>query len=503
MLEKQQLLQHPSRPLRLERCPMPDAAAAPSPARPSLTPSTSYATFEVTPDNHHHGHHRHGLLTASSAGGGDGDDDNGRHRSSSGSGRRRSRRRTPASEGQHTLSRRFSRTSESGRSASRRFHRQSGTFILGHPTSTFEAISAYSPRVSALIVDTDLLDPAGDNDDERTIGLVADEEELDDEDEEAVPYGVRKMELLQLKPVTVWWGVLLISTFTALSSTTTPAVEPFLVSLFGGHNVLSSIAVMTSIAYAVFKPPMAKILDVFGRAEGLALSAALYLLGYVLTSMSNDIVSFAIARLIGSAGAQGINLTQQIILADITTLASRGVYIATQFTPWLLAPWVGPPIGQLFKDMGEPGWRAIYLLSGIIVPLSCLAIILLLWTAYRRLRRISKQSEHAISALKDHSPNLTVSESLVWQPRSALDLAQEVRSELDLRGNLYLMTGCTLLLLPLSLAANRPKAWHDRQSPFPLRLILYWMIAKSSILCSTIPLSGCARHCNSRSTRLP
>lgn len=432
-------------------CLMNDAAG--SPARPSLTPSTSYATFETPQNQHQHArHHQYGLLSVSGDGGASGRSR--RSRSSGGRAGRRGPQHRAVSEGGHTLTRRFSRTSESGRSASRRFHRQSGTFILGHPTTTFEAISAISPRVSALIVDNEGDDPENG---------VAEDDLLDEEDEEAIPYGVRKMELLQLKPITVWWGVLLISTFTALSSTTTPAVEPFLVSLFGGHNVLSSIAVMTSIAYAVFKPPMAKILDVFGRAEGLALSAALYSLGYILTSTSNGIVSFALARLIGSAGAQGINLTQQIILADITTLAARGFYVATQFTPWLLAPWIGPPIGQAFKDMGEAGWRTVYFLSGIIVPLSCFALIVLLWTAYRRMLRISKLSQNAISALKDHSPNVAVSESLIWAPRNALDLAQEVRSELDLRGNFYLMTGCTLLLLPLSLAASRPKAWHDRK----------------------------------------
>jgi hypothetical protein len=46
-----------------------------------------------------------------------------------------------------------------------------------------------------------------------------------------------------------------------------------------------------------------------------------------------------------------------------------------------------------------------------------------------------------------------------------------VRNELDLRGNFYLMTGCTLLLLPLSLAASRPKAWHDRGYPFLTMLV--------------------------------
>lgn len=33
------------------------------------------------------------------------------------------------------------------------------------------------------------------------------------------------------------------------------------------------------IAFAVGKPPMAKVLDVFGRCEGVALAAALYTIG--------------------------------------------------------------------------------------------------------------------------------------------------------------------------------------------------------------------------------
>lgn len=275
---------------------------------------------------------------------------------------------------------------------------------------------------------------------------------------------------------------LIAHSWTSLSSTITPTVEPFLVSLYGGHSYISSIAVATSIAYAVCKPPMAKIIDVFGRAEGLALSAILYLIGYLLTSSSRSIITFGIGRVIGSAGAQGIGLAQQVILADITTLASRGFFVSTVFTPWLIAPWIGPPIGQLLKDIGEPGWRLAYTLSGIVVSVSCLALIFMLWSSYRRMLRISKLSESAISALKDQHPRLIISESLVWQPRNAMELAKEVRSELDLRGNFYLMVGCTLLLLPLSLAANRPKAWHDRKS-FP-----------DTPLCLIVSRSGMTHH---------
>lgn len=69
------------------------------------------------------------------------------------------------------------------------------------------------------------------------------------------------------------------------------------------------------IAFAVGKPPFTKILDVFGRAEGIALAAILYSLGYLLTAASTNVRIFIVARAISSLGGQGLQLAQQIIVA--------------------------------------------------------------------------------------------------------------------------------------------------------------------------------------------
>lgn len=186
----------------------------------SLTPSTSYATFDSssnatpargypttsTPQqlsvNRSLGAH---LNSSDGQDDNDNDDDNSddrqqRHQQQQHLPRRRAR---SMSRILHNNSRRrFSRTSESGRS--RRYHsRTSATFILTHPSTSFEVISAYSPRVSGVAA---VPDEEYDN-----VGVFDDDEDDSEDDDLDMPYGVRKMELLQLKPYTVWLGVLFIT----------------------------------------------------------------------------------------------------------------------------------------------------------------------------------------------------------------------------------------------------------------------------------------------------
>ena len=195
--------------------------------------------------------------------------------------------------------------------------------------------------------------------------------------------------------------------------------------------------------------------------------------GQLLVGSSQGIVTFACARVIGSAGAQGINLSQQVIVADITSLASRALVTSTIFLPWLISPWIGPRIGAFLLGFGEQGYRAAYTIFGILVPISCLALLVALWQAYRHVRNLTSQARPVLEALKDAadtdgSDTIVADDALNWRPRGMADLATEARNELDLLGIFYLMVGCTLFLLPLSLAANSAKAWRDRESLHPL-----------------------------------
>ncbi|GAA5901939.1 hypothetical protein JCM6882_000146 [Rhodosporidiobolus microsporus] len=205
-------------------------------------------------------------------------------------------------------------------------------------------------------------------------------------------WGVVKMELMSRTwgrrgLWTIYAGVYLISALTSLEGNTTPTVEPYFLSLLGEHSMLSGVVIVTSIAWAVGKPPMTKILDVFGRAEGICLAAVLYSLGYLITAAATDVRVYVFARAVSALGAQGIQLAQQIIIADTTTLANRGLITSTISLPFLLTTWIGPPLGAFFQRQGPAGYRAAYATFGILLPLIALVLFCTLCLEWRKLRR--------------------------------------------------------------------------------------------------------------------
>ncbi|GAA5912263.1 uncharacterized protein JCM6883_003299 [Sporobolomyces salmoneus] len=205
-------------------------------------------------------------------------------------------------------------------------------------------------------------------------------------------WGVVKMELMartwgKKGLFTIYAGLYLISTLISLEGNTTPTIEPYFLSLLGEHSMLSSVIIVTSITFAVGKPPFTKILDVFGRAEGVCLAASLYSLGYILTACATDVKVFVFARALAALGGQGIQLAQQIIVADTTTLSNRGLITSTVSLPWLLTTWIGPPLGAFFQRQGPIGYRLAYATFGILLPLLATVLFCTLWLEWSKIKR--------------------------------------------------------------------------------------------------------------------
>ncbi|GAA5912681.1 hypothetical protein JCM8208_007728 [Rhodotorula glutinis] len=205
-------------------------------------------------------------------------------------------------------------------------------------------------------------------------------------------WGVVKMELMartwgRRGLFTIYAGLYLISTLTSLEGNTIPTVEPYFLSLLGEHSMLSSVVIVMSIGYAVGKPPMTKILDVFGRAEGICLAATLYSLGYIITAAATNARVYLAARALSALGGQGIQLAQQIIVADTTTLANRGLITSTISLPWILTTWIGPPLGAFFQRQGPAGYRAAYAVFGTLLPLVACVLFFTLCLEWRKIKR--------------------------------------------------------------------------------------------------------------------
>ncbi|KAL8723051.1 MAG: hypothetical protein Q9225_000593 [Loekoesia sp. 1 TL-2023] len=87
---------------------------------------------------------------------------------------------------------------------------------------------------------------------------------------------------------------------------------------------------------AVIKPPMAKIANAFGRLEAFSISVFLYVIGYIQMAGSNNVKTFASAQIFYSAGNTGLQILQQIFIADTSDLLNRALWSSLPDIPFLI-----------------------------------------------------------------------------------------------------------------------------------------------------------------------
>ncbi|KAG1854483.1 major facilitator superfamily domain-containing protein [Suillus subalutaceus] len=215
-------------------------------------------------------------------------------------------------------------------------------------------------------------------------------------------------------------GIGLASYIYSLDASTTYAYLTFATSYFGEHSLISSITVVQSLIVAVGKPVIAKVADVSSR--GTAYVGVCYI---VIASAPN------VTRIAGGIVlyAVGVQLLTQIIIADITTLAWRGLVVSLVSAPFLINAFIGSNISAAVID--SIGWRWGYGMFAILVPISLAPLIITLLWAERKAKMLA-----LLDSPKPRSRNSSSQPSL---PRGSM-ITRFLRSaeQLDLVGLILL-----------------------------------------------------------------
>lgn len=245
---------------------------------------------------------------------------------------------------------------------------------------------------------------------------------------------------------------------TSLESLTTTNLNIYATSAFTAHSLVSTVLVvqgvvngkyrtrlepstLTDFHPAVIKPPMAKIANVFGRLEAFTISVFLYVMGYIQMAASNNVRAFASAQIFYSAGSTGLQILQQIFIADTTDLRNRALFSSLPDVPFLFTVWAGPPIAQSIYN--QSGWRWGYGLWAIVLPVAFLPLALSLLLNVRKAKK---------QGLLPPAP---------WKGRTFLGAAKTMWYDLDVMGLLLLSAAISLILIPLTLARNASGGWSN------------------------------------------
>ncbi|KAL2000902.1 hypothetical protein VTN02DRAFT_2471 [Thermoascus thermophilus] len=276
--------------------------------------------------------------------------------------------------------------------------------------------------------------------------LVTDTEDDFSVSESEVQDGVRKIQAIsrtwtQRSLIVAYMSIFLMAFCTSLEGQTVASLSAYATSSFSKHSLISTVLVVQNVVNAVIKPPMAKVADVFGRLEAFCVCIVIYVLGYIQMAGSTNVQTYAAAQIFYSAGSTGLQILQQVFIADSSDLLNRALFAMLPEFPFLVTVWIGPMIAEAI--LRHASWRWGYGMWSIILPAAFLPLALTLLFNQRRARR------------------LNLIRPRTWKGRGLWSAVKNTWYDLDVFGLLLLSAAVTLILIPLTLAANAKHGWKN------------------------------------------
>jgi MFS family permease len=152
----------------------------------------------------------------------------------------------------------------------------------------------------------------------------------------------------------------------ALHSSIGSNVLYYAYSKFEHASQVSTASILASIVGGVLKLPIGKILTLWGRAEGLIIFTAVYILGIIILASCNNPNSYAAGYVLYWVGYDAIYIILDIFIADTSGLRNRAFAFAFASTPFICTSFTGPLAAKHFLD--HSGWRWAYGSFAIIMP---------------------------------------------------------------------------------------------------------------------------------------
>ncbi|PVH95310.1 MFS general substrate transporter [Periconia macrospinosa] len=209
------------------------------------------------------------------------------------------------------------------------------------------------------------------------------------------------------------------------------------------------------LAVAITQPLYNSISDVVGRLIPLYASFVFFFIGCVVFAVGQSMSVVITGRVLQGLGAGGLDVLSDVILADITTLKERPLYIGLFAIPMALGSILGPLLGALLSQ--GPGWRWI---GWINLPIAGAGFILAVF--FLRLKPIEKTLDQKLKSLDWIGLGLFALGSTIFT--LPLSWAGSIYSWSSWRTLLPLLLGL-LILIVLGFYERKPK-----EAVFPYRI---------------------------------
>ena len=156
----------------------------------------------------------------------------------------------------------------------------------------------------------------------------------------------------------------------------------YVTSDFESHSLLNVIYIVADAMTASVYIPTAKIMDVWGRAEGFLVMTVFATLGLILMAVCHNLPTFCAAYVFYSIGFGGMTYCVDVITADISKLKNRGLAYAFTSSPYIITAFAGPKAAEGFYE--DISWRWAFGAFSIIFPIVASPLYFILKSALKK-----------------------------------------------------------------------------------------------------------------------
>ncbi|POR36869.1 Siderophore iron transporter mirB [Tolypocladium paradoxum] len=195
---------------------------------------------------------------------------------------------------------------------------------------------------------------------------------------------------------------------------------------------ITTASILSNIIGGVLKLPIAKTLNIWGRAEGYLVFLGVYLLGIVVLASCNGPDGYAAGYVLYWIGYDAVYMILDIFMADTSGLRNRAFAFGFASTPFICTAFTGPLAASAF--LANSSWRWAIGSFAIIQPFVFVPLAVVFKFYQRKAERLG---------IFQRQPS----------GRTTLQSIKHYLHEFDVVGALMLMAAFVLFLLPFSLAS--------------------------------------------------